>query len=100
MLKEATTKEELVEISTGSRKTVLYFSADWCNPCKGIKPVVERLSESHPDISFVRVDVDAGGDLQATHRVRTVPTAIVLEGDTIVGTVIGTKIATDLSPLL
>jgi len=41
-------------------KTILYFTAGWCPPCKMIKPVYESLSddEDFQLIAFAKVDVD------------------------------------------
>lgn len=34
------------------------FSAAWCGPCRIIAPFYVELSEKHPSIMFLTVDVD------------------------------------------
>jgi len=55
---------------------VLYFSADWCSPCKVFKPVVEQVSqELGVAINYINVDYDAS--LTQKHAVTSVPTIMV-----------------------
>lgn len=35
------------------------FYADWCGPCKMVAPTVEALSNKYPDVTFLKLDVDA-----------------------------------------
>lgn len=37
-------------------KQVLYFTADWCVPCKKVRPIVEEMSRENPEIGFVFID--------------------------------------------
>jgi len=53
---------------------VAKFEADWCGPCKAIKPTIAQLETAHRDVLFVRVDIDEHDDLSASHSIATVPT--------------------------
>eukprot|EP00537_Pseudo-nitzschia_pungens_P004292 CAMPEP_0172359924 /NCGR_PEP_ID=MMETSP1060-20121228/4033_1 /TAXON_ID=37318 /ORGANISM="Pseudo-nitzschia pungens, Strain cf. cingulata" /LENGTH=123 /DNA_ID=CAMNT_0013081747 /DNA_START=36 /DNA_END=407 /DNA_ORIENTATION=+ len=44
--------------SAGDRLVVVDCFAEWCPPCRKIAPVVEALAREHPEILFVKVDVD------------------------------------------
>lgn len=59
-------------------KNVYYFTADWCQPCKQVKPVVEELNREQK-IHFQIIDVDDNIDLVKTFSVMTVPTFILFE---------------------
>lgn len=63
---------------------VVMFHASWCGPCKGMKPIVERLSTS---LKFTLIGVDAGfeRDLASSESVRGVPTLIVYKDGRAVG---------------
>ena len=40
-------------------KHILYFTADWCNPCKQTRPIVEELNHEQIMAKFFIIDVDA-----------------------------------------
>ncbi len=50
------------------------FWATWCGPCKSFGPVFEAASETHADITFAKVDIDANPDLASLAGVTSVPT--------------------------
>ena len=45
-------------------KSILYFTADWCNPCKKTKPIVEQLNTEQIMAKFFIIDVDS--DIERT----------------------------------
>ena len=57
---------------------LLHFTADWCNPCKRIKPIIEDYIAKHPDVKWTLIDVDTQFDIAKIHNVQSVPTLIVL----------------------
>jgi thioredoxin 1 len=57
---------------------VLYFTADWCNPCKKVKPVVEEMNRENI-IKFQLVDVDSEMELAKRFEIRSVPTFILIK---------------------
>ena len=70
-------------------KTMKYFSATWCGPCKAFKPVMNEISGEGYSVQFI--DIDQSQDLAAKYGVRSVPTTVIeengIEVDRIVGSV-------------
>lgn len=54
---------------------LLCFTAEWCAPCRGMKPTLEKLDQSR----IVRCDIDENPNKCATYRVGTVPTFILVD---------------------
>ena len=57
---------------------VLYFTAEWCNPCQRTKPVAEELKRDGV-IDFMFIDADSETDLVQKFDVKSIPTYILLE---------------------
>ena len=55
---------------------VLYFTADWCNPCKKVKPIVEEMNKDSIT-KFQMIDVDLEMELTKKFEIRSVPTFIL-----------------------
>jgi thioredoxin 1 len=49
------------------------FSAPWCSPCKGYKPVIESFCDAR-EFRLAEVNVDESRELAGTYGVRSVPT--------------------------
>lgn len=60
-------------------KTVYYFTADWCQPCKRTRPIVEDLNRDQTVAVFQIIDVDVNLELVKTFGIKSVPTFILLE---------------------
>jgi len=57
---------------------VLYFTAEWCNPCQRTRPIAEELKKDGV-IDFIFVDADTEIELLEKFGIRSVPTYVLLE---------------------
>ncbi len=58
-------------------KSILYFTATWCPPCKMIKPIYENMAKENPEVAFGKVDVDDNAEAAAKYEISGVPTFIL-----------------------
>eukprot|EP00244_Chara_vulgaris_P007970 TRINITY_DN299_c0_g1_i1.p1 TRINITY_DN299_c0_g1~~TRINITY_DN299_c0_g1_i1.p1 ORF type:complete len:132 (+),score=22.54 TRINITY_DN299_c0_g1_i1:338-733(+) len=71
--------DKILERAKNEGKPVIVdFSAQWCGPCRKIGPEFVNLSKNHPNVIFVKIDVDEVQDLCAVYKVRAMPTFILL----------------------
>lgn len=74
-------------------KKVIKWSADWCGPCKLMRPVFEKISEklSSDELSFSEIDVDDDTeDLSSKYGIRNIPVILVIdEDDKVLGRFVG-----------
>ncbi len=68
-------------------KTLKYFSATWCGPCKVFKPVMNEVANEGYSVQFI--DVDQSPELQQKYNVRSVPTVVVEENGLEVNRIMG-----------
>lgn len=59
-------------------RKLLKFYADWCGPCKLMKPVVDKIAEEH-DLKLIEINVDEQMNVANKYGVRAVPTLVLLE---------------------
>jgi thioredoxin 1 len=57
---------------------VLYFTAEWCNPCERTRPVAENLKKDGL-VDFIFVDADTEIELLEKFEVKSIPTYILLK---------------------
>ena len=81
-------------------KTILYFTADWCSPCKQTKPIVEELNREQIMAKFFIIDVDSEIEMAKDFEVRSVPTFVVIKDNKEVHRVTGAKTRQQLEELI
>eukprot|EP01068_Selenidium_serpulae_P016305 Selendium_serpulae@DN6285_c1_g1_i10.p1 len=75
MVKQISKLEEFTKtISEAGKLVVVDFTATWCPPCKRIGPVFAALESEHPDVLFLKVDVDEGEEIAQSQQVSSMPT--------------------------
>lgn len=57
---------------------LLYFSADYCGPCKSFYPVVEEFCKEH-DVELSKLDVFEADDLSAYYKVGAIPFLVAIK---------------------
>ena len=65
------------EVLNSDLPVLVDFNAGWCGPCRALKPIVEELSEEHPEFKFVSVDVDEMDELAEDNDVSSIPCLVV-----------------------
>jgi thiol-disulfide isomerase/thioredoxin len=58
-------------------KTVFYFTADWCPPCKKVKPIVEDMKKE--GFEFQMINADYEQLLVKRFEIKSIPTFILME---------------------
>ena len=69
---------------------VLYFTADWCNPCQRTMPVAEELKREGL-VDFLFIDADTELEMLENFGIKSVPTYILIEDGKEIKRMNGTK---------
>jgi len=81
---------EFYNVINGDQIVFIDFWAEWCGPCKAIKPLYESLSNDHGSVAkFYSVDIDKHEEVAQEVRITSVPTIIAFKGGNAIGTVVG-----------
>ena len=86
---EAGSDGEVKLLLDSGRTVVVDWHATWCGPCKKIAPIFASLAAAHPDLSFMRVDIDTCEGVSEELGVVSMPTFHWWSGGTKHGEVMG-----------
>lgn len=54
--------------------------ADWCAPCKALKPLLIELEESNEGLVLGMLDIDSNPELAVRLKVASIPKVVVFKG--------------------
>lgn len=74
-----------------SGRVLIDFYANWCGPCKLMKPQLKKFEEEQDEVKVVMVNVEENFELASTYNVRNIPTLVYLEEGEIVARDTGAK---------
>jgi thioredoxin-like negative regulator of GroEL len=74
-------------------KRILRFTASWCGPCKSMAMNLETANLGFP---IEVVDIDIHPEIAQEYGIRSVPTLVLLDENTQIDRIIGTKTVNQL----
>jgi thioredoxin-like negative regulator of GroEL len=79
-------------------KNIFYFTADWCGPCKKVRPIVEELIKD--GYLFQVIDADSEIELVKTFEIKSIPTFILFNEGVEINRFSGAKTKKDLEKFI
>jgi thioredoxin 1 len=84
------TAKELQEKINNGEKIIVEFWAEWCGPCRMMKPVFERVAlNNDTEVQMYTMDVDQNRDYAQTLGIRSIPAVKVFSNGNVTDTVVG-----------
>lgn len=78
---EKTNGKQLKELLQGPKTVFADFRANWCAPCRMLKPIFESVAEKYADkAEFIEIDVDENEDVALEYGVSSIPNVIAFRG--------------------
>lgn len=89
------------ELISSETPTLVDFYADWCGPCKVMKPILEDVKRRLGDaVTVIKIDVDRNQQAAAAYNIQSIPTLILFKQGKIMWRQAGVVPAAALEPVL
>ena len=63
-----------------SEKIVLVdFNANWCGPCKMLKPILEEISSTNENVKIASINIDEEDELTEKYNVSSIPCLVLFD---------------------
>jgi thioredoxin 1 len=84
------TKEDFDKLTSSHKLVLVDFYADWCGPCKKMKPILDEIeSEMKDGIKIIRINSDNNKTLMQTMHIDELPTFMVFNNGQVAWTGMG-----------
>ncbi len=71
---------KFAELINASTPVIIDFSAEWCQPCKMMPPILKEVKKQLGDqVRIVKVDVDKNPAISRQYQISSVPTLMIFK---------------------
>ena len=66
------------EVLKSSIPVLIDFNANWCGPCRMLRPILDEVSKERDDVKIVSVNIDDEEDLARNYGVMSIPCLVLI----------------------
>lgn len=79
MVKDVTKDNFEKEVLESPGLVVCDFNADWCGPCRMLRPIIDEVSETRSEAKFVSINIDNEDELAYKYGVSSIPCLVLFK---------------------
>ncbi len=93
--------ETFRSVVENEKPTLVDFFAEWCGPCKMMKPILEQLkSKLGNKVRIIKIDIDRNPELSQALQIQGVPTLVLFKNGEILWRESGVRQAAELERII
>ena len=67
------------EVLKSEKKVLVDFNAEWCGPCKMLKPTIDEIAEANDNVKIVSINIDSEDELAEEYSVFSIPCLVLFD---------------------
>lgn len=67
------------EVLKSAKRVLIDFNANWCGPCKMLKPILEDIAQNNDEIKIVSINIDNEDELSEKYDVSSIPCLVLFD---------------------
>jgi len=67
------------EVLNNECKVLVDFNAEWCGPCKMLRPILEEIASSNDNVKIVSINIDTEDELSEKYEVSSIPCLVLFD---------------------
>ena len=79
------------EVLNSNVPVLVDFNADWCGPCRMLRPILDEISDTRADFKIASINVDKEPELSSRYDISSIPCLIAFKDGKEVKRSIGLK---------
>ena len=70
------------KVILADKPVLVDFYADWCGPCRMLRPTLEAIADERSDVKVAAVNIDENPDLADEFDIASIPCVILFQNGT------------------
>ena len=67
------------EVLKSDKKVLVDFNAEWCGPCKMLRPIIDEIAENDENTKIVSINIDDEDELAEEYGVFSIPCLVLFD---------------------